>query len=91
VTVTGFTTVSLPLAAVLPPSPAGCTLQVQPDLVETTFTTQGSVATALTLPNSASLVGVVLHQQLVLLQIDASAAFVQNTVSNAINLTIGAF
>ena len=91
VTVTGFTTVSLPLAAVLPPSPVGCTLHVHPDVVEPTFTTQGWVATALALPNSASLVGVVLHQQLVLLEIDASAAFVQNTVSNAIALTIGAF
>jgi hypothetical protein len=91
VTVTGFTTVSVPLAGVLPPSPAGCTLQVQPDLVEPTFTTQGSVATTLTVPNSASLVGAVLHQQLVLLEIDATAVFVQNTVSNALALTIGAF
>jgi hypothetical protein len=91
VTVTGFTTVSVPLAGVLPPSPAACTLQVQPDLVVPTFTTQGSVATTLTVPNSASLVGAVLHQQLVLLEIDANAVFVQNTVSNALALTIGAF
>ena len=49
------------------------------------------ISPTLTLPNSASLVGVILHQQLVLLEIDANAAFVQNTVSNVISLTVGAF
>ncbi len=90
--VSGAATAALPLAGLLPPSPAGCTLLVAPDLVEVALPNAGSVETAIAVPPTAALVGVVLHQQLVLLELQPGTfAFVENTVSNRLSLTVGAF
>ncbi len=88
--VTGFSATSIPLAAVLPPSPVGCNLLASMDLVDV-VTTTGTVDAQVALPNTPSLAGVVLHQQLVALEVDASLSFVQNTSTNALMATIGVF
>ncbi|MBL8752732.1 MAG: hypothetical protein JNK15_05480 [Planctomycetes bacterium] len=89
---TGFTTTSLPLAAVLPPSPAACTLATTPDLVDVQLPVAGALDTQLALPNDPLLVGVVLHQQLVVLELDPGTfALLETTVSNRLTLTLGAF
>jgi trimeric autotransporter adhesin len=92
VVATGFSTVSVPLAAVLPPSPAACTLATAPDLIAVQLPSGGVLDTTLALPNAPTLVGAVLYQQLVLLELDpVTFATVQNTVSNRLTLTTGTF
>jgi hypothetical protein len=87
----GFAGTAIPLAAVLPPAPAGCTLWASPDLVDITLSLAGTVDAHLALPNTPSLAGLVLHQQLVALEIDASSSFVQNTSTNGLVATVGTF
>ena len=89
--VTGFAATAIPLAAVLPPSPAGCTLLAAPDVVDIALATAGTVDAQLALPNTSALAGVALHQQLVALELDAQLNFVQNTSTNALVATIGTF
>jgi hypothetical protein len=89
--ITGLSTQNLPLSAILPPSPVGCSLLATPDAVDFTISNAGTVDTQLLLPNNVSLAGLQLHQQLVLLEVDLSFTFLQNTSSNALSLTIGAF
>jgi len=89
--VTGLGTTSLLLGSVLPPSPAGCSLLVTPDLVDAVLTTTGTVDAQLALPNAASLAGLVLHQQFVALQVDALGNLVQNTSTNRLTATVGTF
>ena len=91
VAVTGLQSVSVPLGTVLPVVPSGCTLLAQPDLLTLASPVAGTVDTQLVIPGTPSLAGIVLHQQLVVLEVDASLNFVQNTSSNAIAATIGAF
>ncbi|MBM3961604.1 MAG: hypothetical protein FJ306_06860 [Planctomycetes bacterium] len=89
--VNGFTSVSIPLAAVLPPSPAGCTLLAAPDVVDIALASAGTVDAQLALPNTPALAGVALHQQLIALEVDAQLNFVQTTSTNALVATIGTF
>jgi hypothetical protein len=91
VVATGFTPISIPLSSLLPPSPPACNLLVTPDSVEVTISNAGAVDTQLVIPNSVALAGLQLHQQLVLLEVDPSLVFLENTSSNALSLTIGAF
>jgi hypothetical protein len=89
--VNGFSATSIPLTAVLPPAPGGCTLLVTPDVVDAVLTTTGTVDAQIVVPNTQSLAGVVLHQQLVALELDANLNFLQNTSTNALVATIGVF
>lgn len=89
--VNGFAGTAIPLGAVLAPSPAGCTLLVTPDVVDVTLSNAGTVDAQLALPNTPSIAGIVLHQQLVALEVDASLNFVQNTSTNGLMATVGAF
>jgi hypothetical protein len=91
VVVTGFAPANVPLAAVLPPSQPACSLLVSPDVLFPTLSNVGTVDVALAIPNSLTLVGLPLYQQLVSLEFDPSFAFVDNTSSNALALTIGSF
>ena len=89
--VSGFGTTSIPLSAILPPSPAGCTLLVSPDIVDITISNAGTVDAQVALPNTPSLAGTILHQQLIALEVDANLNFVQSTSTNALAATIGVF
>jgi hypothetical protein len=91
VVVTGFSAANVPLALALPPSPAACTLRVSPDLTEVAVVAGGALDVQLALPDSPALVGLVLRQQLVLMEVNAQLQFVQNTVSNALTATVGMF
>jgi trimeric autotransporter adhesin len=90
--VSGATTTSLPLAALLLPAPANCTLLVAPDFVDLVVPTAGSVDTTITIPTTPALVGSVLHQQLVLIELHPiTGAVVEHTTSNRLTVTVGAF
>ncbi|MEZ6036102.1 MAG: hypothetical protein R3F29_01390 [Planctomycetota bacterium] len=87
----GFTPMNLPLSALLPQAPPGCDLLVTPDYVEFALTTDGTVATSVTLPSNPALVGVQLHHQLNLFEVTPTLDLVEVTASNALLLTTGAF
>ncbi|HZN39742.1 MAG TPA: hypothetical protein VFD82_13115 [Planctomycetota bacterium] len=89
VAVTGFSTTSLPLAAVLPAGP-GCDLFVTPDLLDIVLAVGGAAQVELLIPDSPSLVGAAFHHQHVPLEFDLGGALVAATATNAVTLTIGA-
>ncbi len=90
VQVFGLTSVSLPLANVLPSFP-GCTLHVSPDVLLADLPTAGAVTAQWALPNSASLLGQSFRQQTVPFELAASGAIATVSASNAVLLTIGAW
>lgn len=90
IVVTGLAATSTPLAAILAQGTPGCSLLASPDLLTAALTGTGTVPVALTLPDSASLVGLSLHQQVVALEIVAGN-FVAATSTNALVLQCGAF
>jgi hypothetical protein len=89
--VNGFGGTAIPLAALLSPSPAGCTLWAAPDVVDIMIANAGTVDAQIVLPNTPSLAGLVLHQQLLPLEVDAQLNFVQVTGTNGLVATIGTF
>ncbi|MCU0867811.1 MAG: hypothetical protein MUC36_28835 [Planctomycetes bacterium] len=90
IAVTGWSSVSIPLAAILPQGSPGCALLANPDLFAAVTTGAGKVPVALTIPNSVALSGVVVHQQVVALQIVAGS-IAAATSTNALTLQCGAF
>ena len=89
--VRGLTTVTQPLAAILPAGQPGCDLLVSPDLLDLHVPVAGVVSPSFAIPNSAALVGQQLHQQVVPVELDASGNIVALTSSNRLTLTIGSF
>lgn len=68
----------------------GCSLLVAPDVLDVAASNGGAVATQLAIPDTLVLVGLHWRQQLILLELDQSLLFLQNTSNNAVALTIGA-
>lgn len=89
--VTGFSSLSTPLGALLPLAPAGCLLLVSPDVVTFTRCATGAVDIKIELPSSQALVGMQLHQQVVAFDVDAIGNLAQTTSTNAITATLGTF
>ncbi len=85
----GPASVSLP--TLLPQASAGCVLQVTPDALAALSTNAGSAAVALPIPNVAGLLGLVLRQQVVALELDPFANIVGASAGNVLVLTLGAF
>lgn len=86
--VSGATTTMLPLGQVFTTAQPGCTLHVQPDVVELRLVTAGAVTTQFTIPDAAALVGASFHHQVVPLALDVTLAM---TATNAVSLTVGSF
>ncbi|MBK8100663.1 MAG: hypothetical protein IPK26_26545 [Planctomycetes bacterium] len=90
--VNGFTTMSMPLANLLPQALPGCLLLVSNDIVETPLILFGSmVLTAVPLPASPSLAGLTFHQQVVEARLDAAGAISAFRSTNALTMTLGGF
>ena len=89
--VLGASPVSVPLPAVLPQASAGCVLQASPDALAVLPTNLGIATITLPLPNQSGLLGLVLHQQVVALELDAFANLVGASASNTLVLTLGSF
>lgn len=90
-TVTGLSSMSLPLGSLLQPAPPQCTLLVSPDLLAAAFTNAGAIDTQWPVPVAPALVGASLQQQIVVVEVDASLQFVEWTSSNALTATLGDF
>ena len=91
VAVTGLAPIAIALPAILPQGVPGCTALVSPDLLELLVPVAGHVHTQLAVPAVPSLVGAVLHQQVVPFELDLTGSLVAVTSSNALALTIGSF
>lgn len=88
---TGFSQLSVPLAAVLPQGQPGCSLLSSFDVIDLLPSgPNGTATSALVLPNSPSLVGGQFFQQSVPLEFDLQFALVSVSSSNALALVIGA-
>ena len=91
IAVTGFTPISIPLAAILPQGVPGNDLLVSSDLLDVLLPSGGMAQSQLALPNTLALVGQQFHQQVVPIEVDLALAFTAITSTNALTLTIGAF
>lgn len=78
----------LNLAAAFPTTGAGCELVPPPTFVEASLPIAGTATYALAIPNVAALVGLVLRQQYVQLELDANGAFASISVSNALQFAV---
>ena len=90
VVVTGWSSLSLPLATVLSQGSPGCSLLVPPDLLAVVATNAGQVSLALPLPNTLALAGLSLQQQVVALEFVAGN-IAAATSTNALVLQCGTF
>jgi hypothetical protein len=86
----GASTALVPLSALLPIGGAGCTLFVSPDVVAAAVPSAGRLSTALSIPDTASLVGLVLHHQVLSAEL-LGAGLSALTSSNRLTLTLGRF
>jgi hypothetical protein len=87
----GATTVAIPLAAITPQGTPGCSLLVSPDVLSLLLPSGGEAQVAFAIPNSASLVGALFHQQVVPVELNAGGSIVALTSTNRLSLTLGAF
>jgi hypothetical protein len=79
-----------PLVAPLPLGGPGCSLFVQPLLLELLLPANGAATGALALPPSPALAGVQLRVQVVGAERDAAGNLLRLTATNALALTVGA-
>lgn len=90
-TVTGFTSTSLPLSFVLPQALPGCTLFANADFIDVAIPAAGVATSALAFPVAPSLVGGAFFHQYVPLELDLALNITGVTATNALALTIGTF
>lgn len=91
VAVFGLTTVTLPLASVLPQGLVGCTLHVSPDFLTVALPVASEVATTLPIPIAPVLLLQSFHHQVVPFELSATGAITGISSSDALRLTIGAW
>ena len=87
----GLLPTQAPLAALHPAAGSGCLLLTNPDSVTLRLPANGAFATAVTLPNDPTLVGVLLYQQIVVGEVSAGLAITHLASSNGVALTAGSF
>jgi hypothetical protein len=85
----GLSPLSLPLASVLPQALPGCDLLTAPDFVTFAVCTNGTVDTALAIPDTFALFGLSFYHQLNPFEIDPSLTILAVTASNALRMQIG--
>lgn len=88
--VMGFSTTATPLATLVPQALPGCTQWVSADAVQFAFVAGSQWSTSLAIPNHTALLGVTLHQQVVLAELAAHGVSVI-TATNRLSLTVGWF
>lgn len=89
--VTGLTQISIPIASLLRQGLPGCDLLATLDLLEVVTPQLGQAHTVLVLPALSSLIGQVLHHQVVAFELDTGSNLVAVTGSNGLRLTLGVF
>jgi hypothetical protein len=89
VTVVGLQSGAVPLGGLLPLVLPHCSLFVAPDLLAASFVVGGATAWQLALPEVPTLVGVVLHAQLVALELGAAQQLTAVSSSAALRCELG--
>lgn len=89
--VTGLGIVSIPLPSILPQGVVGCALLASPDLLDVYVPLAGSVQTQIVIPNTMALAWLVLHHQVVPIELDVVGNITAITSTNGLTLTIGLF
>jgi len=89
--VTGLAPLSIPLSALLPQGLPGCEALVDPVLNAIALPTAGVVDTALQLPATTSLAGIVLFHQVLAVELDLSGTFTALSGTNRLDLVLGAY
>ena len=89
--VLGLGTAAVPLATILPQAGTGCSLLVTPDVLLLGVPSGGSLPVSFLLPSNPTLVGSVLHLQVVPLELGAAGGISSVTASNRLTLTTGLF
>jgi len=87
----GLSPTSIPLASLLRQGLPGCHLLASLDLLDVVPLRLGIAYSQLAIPAQASLIGQVLHHQVVAFELDGSGHVLAVTSSNGLRLTIGAF
>ena len=90
VSVIGFGTVAIALPNLLPQAGAGCALLASPDVLGTVPVLGGVAELALAIPDHPSLVGAIVHQQVVAFEL-AAQGIVAVTATNRLSLQKGRF
>ena len=91
VVVTGLAPLALPIAAILPQGLPGCSALVTPDVLELAIPAAGRVASQLAIPDTVSLIGAQLRQQVAPFETNAGGAVTAITSTNALLMTIGSW
>jgi hypothetical protein len=86
----GIQAQSLPISSVLPQGLPGCVISTTIELSEALVPVAGGTDTRILLPPSLSLAGLVLHHQLIGLELGAGGRVTGITSSNGLRMTIGA-
>ncbi|MBL8737934.1 MAG: exo-alpha-sialidase [Planctomycetes bacterium] len=91
VIVIGFSTTLIPLASAGVPAAPSCFVAASPDALATAVVTGGQLEFELTIPNTTSLIGAELHQQLALLEDTPAQPFTwfHASLSNLLSATVG--
>lgn len=87
----GFAGLALPLPPILVEAAGGCTLFATPDVLGAVVPVGGFVATGFVVPLDSSLIGAVLHQQVLEVEFGPVGAIAAVRASNGLVLTIGTF
>lgn len=87
----GVSATSVPLNGLLQQGLPGCQMLSSLDLLQVLSFRIGAVQSQLPVPMQTALLGLVLHHQVVALELDGSANLVAATSSNGLRLTIGTY
>ena len=85
----GFAATATPLAAILPQGGSGCTLLVDPLACVFAVPAGGQLLVSTAIPNQPGLVGIVLRQQVLSLDLGPLGGVVAATATNALAATLG--
>jgi hypothetical protein len=87
----GTTAVGVPLSTLVPQGLSGCSLLASPDELTLLLPNGGEVLTEVAIPDAQALVGIVLQQQVAVVELGAGGVVNAVTSTNALVLTIGSF
>jgi hypothetical protein len=90
ISIWGLSSISVALPAILPQAGAGCVLLASPDYLEFVQAPSSSLATAITLPAAASLIGLQFFHQVAPLELGPGGITLVSS-SNGLSMTIGSF
>jgi len=87
----GFTTPGTPLSVLHPAGGVGCTLLANPDAILLLPPNVGNVVNQFAIPPNTAFAGLVMHNQVLQIELGPASSITQIASSNGLTLRIGAF